>query len=214
MPTHNLAKLVAKTLSFKAKPETDITWTELTLNDKSVLVPNTTIFKETKFSALAGRLLPIFGSGLIKLNGKYYRATLPSRKDITSIKEFVDPNTRFWVKSLSPRMCRIGPRHGKNLSLVDNEGEGQSIGFLPILIEVTPTKEGFKGAFLALRRAVMRAYGSIKQCAIKFGKIALGFCKGLRSGHWRKAHWRKLKSGVCVWVKSCWVRSHYCGEAI
>jgi len=206
-----ITKLAIKALGLKGDLDRDVTWNSVKFEGKKILVPNRTIKTSTTFNWLAKQLLPLYDGGIVKVQGRFYRVGLPQRKHVEAIRSKVEPNTRFWLKSATPRRCLIGPRLGKNFKLADEVGEEN--GILPILIEVEET-EKTTGIMAAFKRKLTGLVRKFKRVVRTYFGAAIALCKGYRRGHYRKAHWREIAKGVYVWVKECFVRGHFYGEAL
>lgn len=209
-----ILSIVSKTLGLKAT-ESDIEWSEVEVSGGVALVPNKMVKGDVKFSWLQDRLLPLMNGGVVKIQNRYFQVGLPRKCDIDKIRDVLEPNLTFWVKSTNPRTCKIGPRKGKYVRLANPWDTG--VGILPVLYEIKEVKQKVKSVLLGWKRALVAVVKKIVKKVGAFFSDVWAYCKGWKDTHARRGHWRKVGSGDderFVWVKPCTVRGHFYGEAV
>jgi len=207
----NIAHITATALGRK-NHNLDIEWRQIVLNGEVVMVPNKPLLDTVTFGWLKDRLLPLMHGGVVKIENRYYRVGLPRARDIETIREAINPNVHFWVKSATPRTCRLGPQKGKYVQLA--EDDIADVGFLPVLYEIITPKQKVKALFGVWKRALIMVVKKVTRRVGSFLKKVWDYCKGWRSTYVRGEHRREISKGVFTKVKSCVVRGHFFGEVV
>lgn len=203
----NVTRIVAKCLDIN-KFETDIEWNPVVLSQGISFVPNKPIVPQRSFGWFRDRLMNLAAGGIVKIQKNYYRVSLLKRDDIQKVRELINVNTRFWIRSANPRACTIGPKGGCYDRLVNESEVG--VGLLPVLTLIDTPKSRLKAAVGGWMNKLNDIVKKVVKCVGSFKKRVWDHVKGWRRGHWRKAHWRRVKD-EWVWVAKCWVRGHYYG---
>lgn len=209
MSTEKTTMIVASSLGIKEVQE-GIKWTACKLGREEVLVPNQPITTSTSFQFIADNLMALGDGSIVVVDGVHYAVKIPKRKQLKALVPVVGRKIAFWLRSANPRRGYVGPRGGTYDKLAGEAEAG--IGLLPVLYRI-------QGEASLLKRTVrgwIRKLFSVVRKAVKrigvYAKAVWGHVRGHRQGHWRSGHWRHLSDDVAVWVKGCFVRSHYWGE--
>lgn len=207
----SISGIVATSLGLK-NINHGIEWREVKLPSGKALVPNKNLVSSIDFDWIKDRLLCLYDGAIVRIDKRTYRLGLMRRSDAKVARRVINRNTRFWVRSVNPRQCAIGPRKGVYDRLANEEDEDN--GLFIVLYRIEGIVDGAKAIINGWARSLSSI---IRRVAKRIGLYATAVwdhCKGFRMGHERSEHERYIGPGEEVEVKACFVRGHYYGESL